>query len=503
MQSHENILNPILRFLVIFLSVILIPRPGLHAETIRKPAFAGSFYPDETQKLTTLIQDLTRDAARTELLLPADRPLKALIIPHAGYLFSGLTAAHASRVLSPGQFKKVVLMGPDHRVGFRGCAVSGGDAYDTPLGIIPLHPDAACLREQSEIFRAILLSDKNEHSLEVVLPFLKYYLKNFSLVPIVMGPGNIGQYIDAIDKIIDPVTLVVASSDLSHFLSFTEAVEKDRATIDLILRLDDEALSKTPDRACGIIPLRVLIQLARRHNWQPVLLHACNSGDTTGNRQRVVGYAAIAFFGNYGETAMPDQKTTPAQLIGEKEGNALLNVARAAIAEKLGSPDDTSGDAPASIADDILNMRRGTFVTLKIDHQLRGCIGNLSPDRKLIDSIKENAISAAFRDPRFRPLSREELDRVDIEISLLTEPQPLAYTDGKDLIAKLRPHNDGVILRKGPYSSTFLPQVWEQLPDAEMFLDHLCLKAGLPAKAWRQPGLEVMTYQVQYFEEKR
>ena len=200
---------------------------------------------------------------------------------------------------------------------------------------------------------------------------------------------------------------------------------------------------------------------------------------------------------------MPDQKTTPAQLIGEKEGNALLNVARATIAEKLNAPDDNAGDAAASIADDILNMRRGTFVTLKIDHQLRGCIGNLSPDRKLIDSIKENAISAAFRDPRFRPLSRDELDRVDIEISLLTEPQPLAYTDGKDLIAKLRPHIDGVILRKGPYSSTFLPQVWEQLPDPEMFLDHLCLKAGLPAKAWRQPGLEVMTYQVQYFEEKR
>lgn len=503
MQPHKNILNLILRLFLIFLSVMLTPRPGLHAETIRKPVVAGSFYPNDAKQLTALIQRLTKDAAKTELLLPADRPLKALIMPHAGYPYSGLTTAHASRVLSSGRFKKVILMGPDHRVGFRGCAVSHVDAYDTPLGPVPLHPDAARLREQSEIFRAISLSDKNEHSIEVILPFLKYYIKNFSLVPIVMGPGDIGQYVDAVDTIIGPDTLVVASSDLSHFLTYKDAVAKDRATIDMILRLDDETLSRSPDRACGMIPLQVLIRLARRHNWTPVLLHACNSGDTAGDRQRVVGYAAIAFYGNYGETAMPDQKTTPAQLIGEKEGNALLKVARAVIAEKLNASDDHAGDAAASIADDILNMRRGTFVTLKIDHQLRGCIGNLSPDRKLIDSVKENAISAAFRDPRFRPLGREELDRVDIEISLLTEPQPLAYTDGKDLIAKLRPHIDGVILRKGPYSSTFLPQVWEQLPDPEMFLDHLCLKAGLPAKAWRQPGLEVMTYQVQYFEEKR
>lgn len=487
----------------IFFIFLLISCESTSAEIIRKAAFAGSFYPDDAKALTLVIGRLTKDAATTELSLPADRPLKALIMPHAGYPYSGLTAAHASRVLSSGLFKKVILMGPDHRVGFRGCAVSHVDVYDTPLGPVPLHPDAARLREQSEIFRAIPLSDKNEHSLEVILPFLKHYLKEFSLVPMVMGPGDIGQYTDAVDKISGPDTLVVASSDLSHFLPYNDAVEKDRATIDMILRLDDEALSKTPDRACGMIPLQALIRLARRHNWEPVLLHACNSGDTAGDRQRVVGYAAIAFYGNYGETAMPDQKTTPAQFVGEKEGQALLNVARTAIAEKLGAPDDNAGNAAASIADDILNMRRGTFVTLKIDHQLRGCIGNLSPDRKLIDSIKENAISAAFRDPRFRPLSREELDKVDIEISLLTEPRLLAYTDGKDLIEKLRPHIDGVILRKGPYSSTFLPQVWEQLPDAEMFLDHLCLKAGLPAKAWRQPGLEVMTYQVQYFEEQR
>ncbi len=496
-----RIASHISRFIFfIFLMLLLISCESTSAETIQKPAFAGSFYPGDAKNLTALIDRLTKSAAQTKLLLPADRPLRALIMPHAGYSYSGLTAAHASRVLVPGQFKKVILMGPDHRVGFSGCAISQADMYDTPLGPISLHPDAARLQGQSKNFRDIPLSDKNEHSLEVVLPFLKYYLKDFFLIPIVMGPGNIGQYVDAVDGITDPDTLVVTSSDLSHFLSYVEAVEKDRATIDMILRLDDEALSKTPDRACGMIPLRVLIRLARRHDWQPVLLHACNSGDTAGDRQRVVGYSAIAF---YGEAAMPDQKNSPTQFIGAKEGQALLKIARSTIEEKLGVRAKDAVDPAAPIADDVFNMRRGTFVTLKIDHQLRGCIGNLAPDRKLIDSIKDNAVSAAFRDPRFDPLSREELDRVDIEISLLTEPKPLAYTDAKDLVAKLRPNIDGVIIRKGPYSSTFLPQVWEQLPDTEMFLDHLCLKAGLPAKAWRQPGLEVMTYQVQYFEEER
>ncbi len=248
-----------------------------------------------------------------------------------------------------------------------------------------------------------------------------------------------------------------------------------------------------------MIPLQVLIRLARRHNWAPVLLHACNSGDIAGDRHRVVGYAAIVF---YGELAMSDQNITPAAFIGKAEGKILLSVIRASIAEKVGARFQDVGDPAVNLSPDICDMRRGTFVTLKINNQLRGCIGNLTPDRRLIDSIMENAVNAAFRDPRFPPLSREELDQVQIEISLLTEPKPLEYTNANDLVARLRPHVDGVILRKGPYSSTFLPQVWEQLPDVEMFLDQLCLKAGLPASAWRQPGLEVMTYQVQYFEEE-
>jgi AmmeMemoRadiSam system protein A len=240
-----------------------------------------------------------------------------------------------------------------------------------------------------------------------------------------------------------------------------------------------------------------LMQIASRRHWEPVLVYYNNSGDTAGDKSRVVGYATIAF---YGEIPMK-QENTSSELSKEK-GKVLLKLARTTIAKKLGMPTPETSKLDASLKEDAFQSRRGTFVTLKIDNQLRGCIGNLNPDKSILDGVQDNAINAAFQDPRFRPLSKSEFDKIDIEISLLTEPKPLEFQDANDLLVKLRPNIDGVIIRKGMYSATFLPQVWEQLPGKEEFLGHLCAKAGLPAQAWRQPGLEVLTYQVQYFEEE-
>jgi AmmeMemoRadiSam system protein A len=157
----------------------------------------------------------------------------------------------------------------------------------------------------------------------------------------------------------------------------------------------------------------------------------------------------------------------------------------------------------AAVKDDALKARHGTFVTLKIAGHLRGCIGSLAAEESILDGVKRNAVNAAFHDPRFSPLTVEEIEDVDIEISILTKPQPLEYTNNADLISKLRVNVDGVILQKGQASATFLPQVWEQLPRSEKFLSHLCVKAGLSANAWENTRLEISTYQVQYFEEKK
>jgi len=189
------------------------------------------------------------------------------------------------------------------------------------------------------------------------------------------------------------------------------------------------------------------------------------------------------------------------QSLNEEQGQILVKLARQTIEERL---DKRSIKVdPDSMRDSVFKEKRGTFVTLTINKQLRGCIGNLDSTNSIVDGIERNAINAAFRDPRFPALKADELDRVDIEVSILTEPQPLEYRDSNDLLSKLRVNVDGVILRKGSASATFLPQVWEQLSQPEAFLSHLCTKAGLRADTWKKGKLEILTYQVQYFEEEK
>ncbi len=191
------------------------------------------------------------------------------------------------------------------------------------------------------------------------------------------------------------------------------------------------------------------------------------------------------------------------QILNIEDGRLLLKLARSTLMEKFGrrlAPAEAERLQSALTAP-LFQMRRGTFVTLTLAGELRGCIGSLFPSDPLTEGIRRNAVHAAFQDPRFRPLKKEELDRVSIEVSILTDPQPVPYSTDQDLLKKLRPHLDGVIIRQGYASATFLPQVWAQLPNAEDFLGHLCLKAGLPREAWKRSKLDVATYQVQRFAE--
>jgi AmmeMemoRadiSam system protein A len=182
-----------------------------------------------------------------------------------------------------------------------------------------------------------------------------------------------------------------------------------------------------------------------------------------------------------------------------EEGNYLLVVARKTIDDRLLGRKAEGGQDEGRFPR--CTERRGTFVTLTMDGALRGCIGHIVPQESLVDGVRVNAINAAFRDPRFRPLSLQEWEKTKIEVSVLTEPKALPYTDGEDLLKKLRPGVDGVILKKGYNQATFLPQVWEQLPDKKEFLTHLCLKAGLDGHAWKKEKLEVSVYQAQAFHE--
>ncbi|CAN2043819.1 MEMO1 family protein [Candidatus Magnetomoraceae bacterium gMMP-13] len=480
--------------LLIILCFFILLTTGF-AENVRKPAWAGKFYPESKGELEKTIEKFSKEAEKTEIPKIPDKRLKALIMPHAGYIYSGLTAAHVSKVLRPGQFSKVILMGPDHRVGFNNVSLTDADAYETPLGKIKIHNHAEKLRESSTLFKVVPHSDKMEHSLEVILPFLQQYLKIFDLIPIVLGKCDFRQIAASLEPIIDNQTLMVASSDLSHYLTYDKAKKMDAQTIKMIMEMDTENLIKADNAACGKMPILVILHIAKKFNWQPVLLHNSNSGDTAGTKESVVGYAAIAFYGDNNMSENLNKKLT------EDQGQALIRLARHTISEKLGKADKKKQDPVLS--DKAFQANCGTFVTLTINDELRGCIGSLSSAESIMEGIKRNAVNAAFHDPRFPSLKANELNQIDIEVSVLTEPKPLSYKNADDLISKLRVNVDGVIIKKKYLSATFLPQVWEQLPDPEDFLSHLCLKAGLSSKDWKDGSLEVLTYQVQYFEEEK
>ena len=468
---------------------------GLAAE--RAPVYCGTFYPADGDDLLRTIEQLT-DQARMAAPppLPPGR-LRALIMPHAGYIYSGVTAAHVSHVLKHQSFETVLLLGPDHRLGISCAALTSATRWRTPLGLVNIDSASNRLQQRSDRFRVLSRNEDREHSLEVVLPFLQVYLEAFELLPIVLGPCDHERIGETLDAFIRPRTLVVVSADLSHFLSYPQAVARDRATIQAILDLDSRPIINDDNRTCGKHPIAVLLYLARKHRWRPVLLAYANSGDTAGDRSRVVGYAAIAFFG---EDLMSSNTTTQ---LNQSHGRALLMLARNTLRKRFNReiPETQRAEMQRCLKDPLLQTPCGTFVTLKIGQQLRGCIGSLTGTESIVDGVRTHAISAAFHDPRFRPLTVKELNQVVIEVSVLSAPEPLDYSDAEDLASKLRPNIDGVTIHKGSAGATFLPQVWQQLPQTEAFLSQLCMKAGLAPEAWRRDHLDVETYQVQYFEE--
>ena len=264
--------------------------------SIRNAVLSGSFYPSSRIRLEQAIDNYTHMAGQLKIKIPFGKSIKALIMPHAGYIYSGFTAAHVFKVLSGASIEKVILIGPDHYVGFRNGAISDVEAYKTPIGLVKLHDDASKMRLESDLFNPVPRSDSQEHSLEVILPFLQSYLNEFEIVPIVLGPCDTGRVASFVEKYIDFNTLIVVSSDLSHYLQYDEAVIKDKKTIRMILNLETEKLKISSNSACGKIPIIVLLDIAKRHGWKPVLLNYSNSGDTAGGRSRVVGYSAIAFY---------------------------------------------------------------------------------------------------------------------------------------------------------------------------------------------------------------
>jgi len=453
----------------------------------RPAAVAGTFYPASASELGRHVDELLADAARFGRAAP-----KALIAPHAGYVYSGPIAASAYAQLGAqrSRIRRVVLLGPAHRVPVRGLALPGVQRFATPLGDVAVDAGAvAALRDLPQLVESPL-AHAAEHSLEVHLPFLQRVLGDFSLVPLVVGEATAEEVAAVLDRVWGgDETLIVVSSDLSHYLPYDSARRIDRETVDRLLSLD---VTLGHERACGATPVNGLLLAARQRGLRAELLDLRNSGDTAGDRRRVVGYAAVAL--------SQADRDDPVGLVEQgheaaDRGPVLLAHARSAIAGAL------ELDASAAPERTFLQRPGATFVTLRQHSRLRGCIGSLRARRALGADVRANAVAAAFDDPRFAPLTADEYAQVDIEVSVLSAPSPLAVTSEADLRDRLRAGVDGLVLELGSRRSTFLPQVWDSLPDARDFVGELKRKAGLAREFWSDE-LRFSRYTVEKFTEK-
>lgn len=446
--------------------------------SVRNAAVAGLFYPGEAGSLSAELEELLGavEQAGPRLGFP-----KALIVPHAGYVYSGPVAARAYDELAParGIVRRVVLLGPVHRVPVRGLAVPTDAAFATPLGTVAIDRYAI---DSLKDLRQVVASDMahlQEHALEVQLPFLQRQLGEFSLVPFAVGDATPEQVAEVIGRLWGgPETLIVISTDLSHYHPYGKARQIDRNTV---TRIAQFATDLDHEEACGATPLNGFLRAAQQRSLGIKLLAACNSGDTAGGKGQVVGYSAFALH-------------EPGTNVDASEaGRTLLAIARAAIESRLFGNACTA-DAPW------LGQAAATFVTLTCDGKLRGCIGSLEASRALGTDVAENALAAAFRDPRFPQMTAQEWPRIRVEVSLLSAPKPMRFADEADLIAQIRPGEDGLILEADGRRATFLPQVWESIPDKRAFLAELARKAGL-ARDVRLARCKVSRYRVTKWSE--
>lgn len=449
--------------------------PNAGPARVRPAAVAGMFYTAEAPALAAEIEELLGGVEHLEPRLAAP---KAIIVPHAGYIYSGPVAAAAYDALAParGLVRRVVLLGPVHRVPVRGIALPAADAFDTPLGRVPL--DRAALRALEALPQVVVsaAAHAREHSLEVQLPFLQKMLGAFALVPLAVGDAAVEEVAEVIERLWGgPETLVVVSTDLSHGHDYDSARRLDAATL---ARIAACASDIGHEAACGATPLNGLLALAHRRGLTVRLLAACNSGDTAGARRQVVGYGAFAL-------------EEGGAVSREQAGRTLLGIARGAIEGALGLGGGGAREEPAPW----LRGSGATFVTVTHEGRLRGCVGSLVAERALHEDVAQNALAAAFRDHRFPKLSRAEWPGCALEVSLLSAARPIAFADEAELLASIRPGEDGIVVEHEGGQATFLPQVWESLPEPRQFLAELARKAGLP-EGTRLARLRLSRYRV-------
>lgn len=446
---------------------------------VRETAVAGLFYPADMYQLDKDLDGYLENVPSTL----SNRP-QMLIVPHAGYKYSATVAAHAYKRLLPFQdkIKNVFLLGPSHRVFVKGVALSPAKYFKTPLGKVSVNEAVVKeLAARKGLFQMNAAAHKNEHSLEVQLPFLQKTLKNFAIIPMLYGDVSPKDIAAALKPYLEnDSSILIISADLSHYLDYETAVQTDAQTAEQI----QQSTALQPHRSCGATAINTAMILARDMGLVPHLLDMVNSGDTSDDKTRVVGYGAWA----YDE---PEDEEIPEGIALEQKHlenfarhhkNELLEIVKksldaAVTSKELYHPQREN-------AQDILFNKGASFVTLTKDGKLRGCIGSVLPEKSIAADLAYNAFAAALQDKRFAPVEPDELNKIDFTISLLTNFEEITFTSYEDLLSKLRPTVDGVLIRDGKRQGLFLPAVWKDIPDKQDFMTELKLKAGLSPSYW-------------------
>jgi len=513
MHKHLTILSLFI-FCIVFPSINYAEDylfGDMHGEgqNVREPAVAGRFYPESKAELSKKINNYL-DKALIESL--PGKPI-AIIVPHAGYQYSGAVAAYGYKAIKDYKYKKVIVLAPSHYSRYRGASILDVDAYKTPLGLVKLNQGICSnLVNNPPFIGTFKNAHKREHSLETQLPFLQTVLgDDFELIPILVSRLNneeVDFIADKLRPLIDEDTLVVVSSDFTHYghgydyVPFKKDVEArlkrlDHGAFERILALDLDGFFRykgaTGITACGFMPISVMMKILPP-NVQGKVLKYDTSGSILGDFSSSVSYASIVF----------TRDVEPPDIIGDSTGLShdekltLLEVARDTLeccVKEGRKPELNPGEYTFSQK---LKEKRGVFVTLNKNGHLRGCIGHIQPREQLFNAVIDNTINSSMKDGRFRPVGEEELSDIEIDISVLS---PIRKISGAE---KFITGKHGIIISLGGMRAVFLPQVaTEQGWDREETLAHLCNKAGLPSYAWKDEEMEFFVFTAEVFHEDK
>ena len=446
-------------------------------DEVKEPAVAGAFYPADGRELARAVDGYLANAASET----PDGRLIALIAPHAGYMYSGPVAAYSYRKLAGRTVDTVIVIGASHFFSYAGASVYAEGSMRTPLGVVKINERIArsLLNEKAGVtfFRDPFAK---EHSIEVQLPFLQRTLKDVTIVPILMGAptqASISHLADQLTEIMrkNERVIIVASTDLSHYHDALTTVGKDRKVIDAVTRMSVEdlqgLLASSDGEACGGYPVLLTMMVSRKLGaTNGVLYKYANSGDVTGDKSRVVGYAAMGLY------------KSP---LSEQQKQELLTLARMTVVDFV----KNKRTPEPEMKDPRLLANGATFVTINRNHQLRGCVGNIQPVMPLYRSVIGNAVAASSRDRRFPPMTPAELADMEVEVTVLSPLEPL------DDVKNIRIGTHGLYLIRGQQGGVFLPQVpVEQKWDLPTYLEQLCYKAGLPKDAWKDKDAQLFIF---------